>query len=277
MPELPECERARRTLERVLVGRRLERVRCAADAIVLEDGAAAIRRALLGRRVEAAHRRGKQLWLALDRRPWPLFHLGMTGGFRVADQRPLKLASSRRAGEEPWPPRFAKVTMETDDGAAIIFTNARRLGRVRLREDPERESPIADLGFDPLLDPPGAREFAAALHRRRGPLKAILLDQSFAAGVGNWIADEALYQARLDPRRRGADLDDAEARRLRTALLRIVRRAVAVDAEKSRFPRSWLFHHRWGKVAGAVDARGRAIAFAAIGGRTTAWVPGHQR
>ena len=84
MPELPEVERARRLVERVACERRIVKVICARDPIVFEGVAAArIRRALIDRTVTGAARRGKHLWFELDRRPWPCFHLGMTGSVRT--------------------------------------------------------------------------------------------------------------------------------------------------------------------------------------------------
>jgi formamidopyrimidine-DNA glycosylase len=279
MPELPEVERGRRLAERVVRGRTIERVRCAHDPIVFDGVTGArVRRALTGRRVEAVRRRGKQLWFELDHAPHPLFHFGMTGAFRTPGAGPLTLASSRTGGEgNAWPPRFAKIRLHLDDGGELAMTNARRLGRIRLRDRPEEEPPISRLGFDPLLDLPPAAEFARLVRRRSVTLKGLLLDQSFAAGVGNWIADEVLYQARLDPRRRADGLTEAEARRVRAQLRAVVARAVEVNAEKDRFPRTWLFHRRWGKDADARTARGERIEFAEIAGRTTAWVPAVQR
>ena len=279
MPELPEVEAGRRLAERLAAGRRIRKVWCDDDRIVF-DGVTPdqVRRTLKGRTVQAVRRRGKQLWMELDRAPHPLFHFGMTGAFRAPGDRPLKLASTRGVGESAdWPPRFAKIRLHFDDGGELVMVNKRRLGRIRLRAVPEMEPPISDLGFDPLDDPPSPAGFAALLARRTGILKGVLLDQSFAAGVGNWIADEVLYQARLDPRRRAADLSAAEARRLRTALLRVINKAVEVNAEKSRFPRTWLFHRRWGKAGDAQTAKGEPIEFLTLAGRTTAWVPGRQR
>ena len=273
MPELPECERTRRLIERAAAGRRITRVSCANDSIVFEDGSTRTRRALSGRTIVSVHRRGKQIWCALDRRPWPVFHLGMTGGFRTPEAKPLELKSSARHEAPQWPPRFTKVRMYLDDGGELVFTNARRFGRVRLREDPETEPPISELGFDPILDLPSPRRFVSMLLARKAPVKAVLLDQGFAAGVGTWIADEVLYQAGIDPRRRSCQLDEAEARKVRTKLRAVVQRAVDVDADKKRFPRAWLFHDRWGKEQGAVTRRGEPIEFTVVGGRTTAWVP----
>ncbi len=68
---------------------------------------------------------------------------------------------------------------------------------MRLRDDPQTEPPISLLGFDAFRELPSPRDFAALVRARSAPMKALLLDQSFAAGVGNWIADEVLYQARI--------------------------------------------------------------------------------
>lgn len=279
MPELPEVERARRLVERLAVGRRIVQVRCADDEIVFAGVTPrAMVRALTGRVVVASRRRGKQLWWELDERPWPLFHFGMTGQFVTPLVDPLRLAAhGKQALDRSWPPRFWKIWLVLDDGTELAMTNARRLGRIRLQHDPEREPPIASLGFDPLDELPTPAAFAAALRRRKGVLKAVLLDQGFAAGIGNWMADEILYQARIDPRRRGTELTDAEARRIHTKLASIVHTACAVDADKERFPKGWLFHHRWGKQAGACTAKGEAIEHIELGGRTTAWVPAVQR
>ena len=157
------------------------------------------------------------------------------------------------------------------------MTDARRLGRALLRDDPEHQPPIARLGFDPLLAMPAPTRFSQMLRARRGVVKSLLLDQSFAAGVGNWIADEVLYQARIDPRRRASSLTDEEARRLRARLAAVVKRAVAANADSSRYPRAWLFHRRWGRRDDARTIRGERIEHVTIGGRTAAWVPAAQR
>jgi formamidopyrimidine-DNA glycosylase len=265
MPELPEVETARRRAEHALRGRLIAGVAVAPDPIVF-DGVAPARfaAALRGRRVVAARRKGKHLWLELDRRPFPLYHFGMTGSFAIY------AAGAPR-------PRFWKVEIAAETGVRLAMSDPRRLGRIRLRRHPEAEWPLADLGFDVLSGLPPPAELFALLARRRGPVKAVLLDQSLFAGVGNWIADEALYQAAIDPRRPASSLRPEEVRRLRARLLAIVRHAVAVGADDRRFPRIWLFHHRWGRVKDARTARGEPIVHLTIGGRTAAFVPSRQR
>jgi len=220
MRELPEVERGRRIAMKVARDRRIIEARCADDPIVFERvPPARIRRALVGRRVRGVTRHGKHLWLELDRRPWPCLHFGMTGDFHTAPGGPpVKLKSSRKKPDGSWPPRFTKLHLVFDDGGELVVADARRLGRIRLRRDPAREPPISRLGFDAHRALPAFPRFRDLVRSRAAPLKALLLDQSFAAGVGNWIADEVLYQARLDPRRRASSLTDPEIARLRGAL-----------------------------------------------------------
>jgi formamidopyrimidine-DNA glycosylase len=278
VPELPEVEAARRLAARVAVGRRIVDVWCAADPIVFERGSAArVRAALRGRRVRAARRHGKHLWLELDRRPWLLMHFGMTGGLHVPARPPLRLRSTRGWTPPGWPPRFAKLLLRFDDGGALALADARRLGRIRLRHDPRREPPLAGLGFDALRELPSPARFHALLRARGAPLKAVLLDQTFAAGVGNWIADEVLYQACLAPRRRASTLTTAESARLRRRLRAVLTTAVRTGADGDRFPRAWLFHHRWDRDPLARTARGARIRWETIAGRTAAWCPAVQR
>ena len=279
MPELPDVEAARLIARRVAVGRRITGVWCAADPIVFEGvSPARFRGALLGRRVLAVRRHGKHLWLALDRRPWPTFHFGMTGGLHIPRGPSVRLVSSRaRTRRDVWPPRFTKLRVTLDDGGEMALADARRLGRIRLRHDPPHEPPISLLGFDALRQLPSPARFRGLLRGRSAPIKAVLLDQGFAAGVGNWIADEVLYQARIDPRRRAHTLSEAEVRRLRARIGSVVTTAVRARSDSDRYPRTWLFHDRWGRSSGAVTARGEPIRYDTIGGRTTAWVPIVQR
>ena len=265
MPELPEVESARRRAEAALGGRRIVEVATVPDRVVFAGVTPArFAAALRGRRVERVHRKGKHLWMQLDERPWPLFHFGMTGSFAIY-----------RSPEDR--PRFWKVELLMDDGVRLAMPDARRFGRIRLQQDPKAEAPLLLLGADPLLSPPSSAEMAESLRRRHAPIKAALLDQSLFAGVGNWIADEVLFQAGIRPDRPASSLRPTEARRLRSRLLSVIRRAVTVDADSDRFPRTWLFHHRWGKNALARTSRGEKITHATIGGRTTAWVPKRQR
>jgi formamidopyrimidine-DNA glycosylase len=278
VPELPEVEAARRLAARVAVGRRIVEAWCAPDPIVVEGVTPArLVATLRGRRVRAAHRHGKHLWLELDRGPALLMHFGMTGGLHVPARPSLRLRSTRGWAPPGWPPRFAKLILTFHDGGALAMADARRLGRIRLREEPRRQAPVAELGFDALHELPSPARFAALLRERTAPMKALLLDQTFAAGVGNWIADEVLYQARIDPRRPARSLSAAEAHRLRRRLRAVLTTAIRLGSDGDRFPPGWLFHRRWDRDPLARTTTGARIRWETIGGRTTAWAPSLQR
>lgn len=189
MPELPEVEAARRAIERAVSGRVIAAARAAPDRLVFDESApSAVARALVGRRVLSAERRGKYLWWRLDRAPHPVFHLGMSGEFRVDGAGAMHLRSS--GARDPNAARFVRLTVRFDTGTVLRFTDPRRFGRIRLRDAPMEEPPISTLGWDPLSDPPALPAFRRALAARSAPVKSVLLDQSVAAGVGNWIADD---------------------------------------------------------------------------------------
>ncbi len=276
MPELPEVEHARGLLESRLVGRRIQDAHVAEDDIVFEGKTPKeVRAKLVGRTILSAERHGKVHWLTLDTAPHPVFRLGMTGGWRFEGDEPMPLDASAAAVDRTWPPKFTKLRIVVDDGE-MALTNARRLGRVLLRASVRDEPPVSELGFDPFASMPSPAAFVAQTKGRRGNVKALLMDQSFSAGVGNWIADEVLYQAAIDPRRKVDALSPEELLRLRAQLEAIVRLAVEVDARKELFPKGWLFHRRWGKKPAAKTLDGEVIERIKVAGRTTAWVPTRQ-
>jgi formamidopyrimidine-DNA glycosylase len=134
---------------------------------------------------------------------------------------------------------------DSDVVTEVAFTDVRRLGRIRLCKSPRTELPISELGFDPILSMPTLDEFSPMVRRRSCPIKVLLLDQSFSAGVGNWVADEILYNAKIHPEQRCNTLTDSQITSLHYFVANICEIAVAVDADSERFPSHWLFKHRW--------------------------------
>lgn len=127
----------------------------------------------------------------------------------------------------------------------VAFVDARRLARIRLCADPLNEPPISKLGFDPILSMPTLEQFAPQVRRRGNPIKSLLLDQNFSAGVGNWVADEILFHSRIHPEQRPNTLTDVQIATLHEKMVYVCRTAIDVNAEASKFPESWLFRHRW--------------------------------
>lgn len=248
MPELPEAERARRQLERVL-GREIVAVDDADGYVCRPHGPGEIAAALTGRRLVAAHRRGKFLWVETDEDgPVLGLHLGMAG--RIAVDEP--------ADAHGWD-RFA---LDFADGGRMALHDKRRLGRALLEPDHSHVGPdAAEISRD---------EFRDRVGRGSAPLKARLLDQGVLAGVGNLLADETLWRARLSPRRISGGLTVAELDRLRREL-----RAATRDAIRDGGVHTGRFVA--GRERGASCSRcGTPLERATIGGRTTFWCPSCQ-
>jgi formamidopyrimidine-DNA glycosylase len=280
VPELPEVEAVRRIMERVLVGKKICAVEVAADSIVLKGAPpAAIESAILGRTVTAVGRKGKYWWLEFQDHPWLYGHLGMSGWVRHLGAETQRLRGHGQAplDDEAGRPKFLKLLIEVEGGDRIAFTDGRRLGRLWLGEDPMSDPAISKLGFDVYTGLPPAKLLHERLRKRKAPIKAVLLDQGLFAGIGNWIADEVLYQARLAPVRLASSLSEAEVKALRAAISKVIRVSVSVEADKAKFPSEWLFHHRWGGDRGQDRIGGQPIVREQVGGRTTAWVPSRQR
>ena len=278
MPELGEVEHARRIAERVAVGRVITEVVVLPDPLVFEGRTPdMLREALRGGLITGSERHGKHFWLTLRDRPSLLVHLGMSGTVRTPGEAPLPIESGPAVDPGVWPPRFLKLHLFLEDGGELAFTNARRFGRLRLRDDVRASPPVCELGYDPLEELPSAEDFSRRIGTRRGTLKGLLLDQGFAAGVGNWIADEVLYQTRLDPRRLVPSLSPEERDAIRLAIRHIVVTTCAANARAEAMPPEWLFHRRWGRPEGTLDAEGALIVVQTVAGRSTAFVPSRQR
>jgi formamidopyrimidine-DNA glycosylase len=268
MPELLEVEAARAVLEARALGRKIASV-VANDAWYLKRGltSAGVGDALVGRKLAAARRTGKQLLIdtsgiGRSRAAGPVLglHLGMSGRVVVDGKSagdPLLYTSN---AENPAWLRFGVCFA---DGGSLWMRDPRRLGAVELDPDESRFGPDAT-----VLD---RRGLDRAIGRSRAPLKAVLMDQSRIAGLGNLLTDELLWRAGLDPARAAGGLEPSE----RVALLRAIRQTVRVlgrrggshtgDLQASRAP------------GGVCPRDGAELLRRTVGGRTTYSCPVHQR
>jgi formamidopyrimidine-DNA glycosylase len=215
VPELPEVETVRRQLEPVLVGRRFERVVIDDPRLVRPFDRVAVAAELEGERVTELDRRGKYLIFRFESGRVLLVHLRMTGSFR----------HRRNGAGEDDPHRRAVVRL--DDGSDVTYRDVRRFGTWLLVEPEELEPYLADrLGEEPLLAGFTPARLARRLAGRRAPIKAALLDQRTLAGLGNIYVDEALWRARIHPKRPAAELDANDVRRLHGAIRRVLQTAI---------------------------------------------------
>ncbi len=220
MPELPEVETIRRDLVPLLQGRRVVRVRIHAgsERMAITHAPRALERALAGRRVEEIGRHGKYLLLYLDDgRTW-VVHLRMTGSLVHAE------ASAP-------PHRFERARIELDDGSTLRFNDMRKFGTWHLVDDPR--DAMTQSGPDALSEAFSDAWLVSRLKGRTAPVKALLLDQRVAAGVGNIYADEALWIARVHPGKAGGSLSRAKVKQLRAAVLETLH--ASLDARGSSF------------------------------------------
>ncbi len=221
MPELPEVETVRRGLQETMEGARIERVHLARPDLrfPFPDGFAV---RLSGRRVESLSRRAKYLLAELDDGQVLAMHLGMSGSFRIESPSGTSLPgvfvhprSTERLHDH------VRLTLKTKAGspAEIVFNDPRRFGYMTLIE-PGRMGAhpyFRDLGIEPTGNQLSGQALAPSFAGRTAPLKAVLLDQKIIAGLGNIYVCEALWRARLSPRRTAGTLvrrDGAATRRL---------------------------------------------------------------
>jgi len=240
MPELPEAERARQVLESVL-GHRITAVDDSDTYVCRPHQPGEIQSALVGHEFVSAHRRGKFLWLETNSGPTLGLHLGMAG--HIALEAPH---------EKPLWDRF---TVEFANGRRFALRDSRRLGRAVLNPDHARVGPdAAHVGKD---------DFRRRVGAGNAPIKARLLDQGALSGVGNLLADQALWQAGIAPARRTAELSVEDLDRLRTEL-----RAAVAFAIRHGGVHTGTFVEARGD-GGICPGCGARLDRAKVGGRTT--------
>jgi formamidopyrimidine-DNA glycosylase len=254
VPELPDVEGFRRTFALRAEGKRVVGVRAVDRGMLRNSSPAGLGRALSGRRFGSARRHGKLLVCPTDG-PALLLHFGMTGTFVWS-------------GDDH---RHDRLVLELD-GGDLHYRNMRRLGGIWLAKS-DREIAQIEGGLGPDWLDVSRAELDALLAQRRGSIKATLMDQRFAAGLGNLTADESLWHARIDPRRAVSSLDERE----RDVLYRKIQKVLRDSLPYGRVPRkrTWL--------TGARDRRdatcprcGTRLQRLKIGGRTTVFCPEEQ-
>ena len=270
MPELPEVETTVRGLERVLKGRRLTRV---------EPRRADLRRALpvdlrqrlTGARVTSLGRRAKYGLINTDRGDTLIFHLGMSGRWRIA---PAEIE------------KHDHFVLETDEGTVLALNDARRFGSLDLLPTDELGvwPAFAALGPEPFdLDPKGLK---TALVGRKAAIKLLLLDQRIVAGLGNIYVCEALFRSRIGPKRAGGSVSLVRLERLVPAIKDVLGEAIEVggstlrdfaspDGELGYFSKRFDVYGREGKPCRS--GCGGTVRRIVQGGRSTFYCPACQR
>lgn len=247
MPELPEVETVCRGLAPLMTGRRLVAVE-ARRPDLRRPFPVDLAQRLIGSRIDALTRRAKYLLIDTDRGDSLILHLGMSGRIRILPPG---------AGDSVLEPHDHLV-WETGEGVRFAFQDPRRFGMALLARtsDLAGHPLLRDLGPEPLSPALTPGYLRQALHRRRTPLKAALLDQHLLAGLGNIYVCEALYRARLSPRRQTATVGPARAARLAEAIRAVLTDAIAAGGSSLRDYRG--VNGELGYFAASFDVYGRA-------------------
>ncbi len=259
MPELAEVEFFRKQWDPGL--------RQAVQAVVLHPktrifrgtDANALRERLRGVVLKRSEANGKQLLFGFSHGCWLGIHLGMSGKLKLAPRN--------------FSPNKHDHLVLVQRKQSLVFEDSRQFGRVRFSqsdEPPDWWQRLPPSILSPAFD---VRRVAGFLKRHgRLAIKGTLLLQDGFPGVGNWMADEILWQARLHPKTPCARFSDAQCRALRNTTRRVCRVAVErIGHDFSDPPRDWLFHERW--QAGHCPRDGEPLIRETVAGRTTAWCP----
>jgi len=268
VPELPEVETTVRGLEKVLVGQRIARVELRRGDL-RRPFPPDLGQRLIGARVTSLGRRGKFGLIHTDRGNTLVFHLGMSGKWRV-DPRVIHAHDH--------------LLIETDEGRRLALNDPRRFGSVDLVPTDEMEhwGPLGELGPEPTaLDAGWLRE---RLRDRSAPIKTLLLDQRIVAGLGNIYVCEALHRSHINPRRAAGRLSRDSIDRLVVAIREVIAEAIEAggstlrdyarpDGELGYFSKRFAVYDREGKQCPCGGTVRRIVQ----GGRSTFYCPACQR
>lgn len=266
MPELPEVETYRRYLEQTALGQPIEAIDVE-DTKLLTTDYATLTEALVGRAFTATKRVGKNLFVYTDGAPIVRMHFGMTGDLAYYH------ASLNR-------PRHARIVFHFRGGFNLGFICPRKFERVGLVESIDDFLKAKKIAADGLEISPCV--LAQNLKKRQSPVKSVLLDQSTVAGLGNWIVDEVLFQAKIHPERLGSSLTDQEMVNLHAAIRYVLQTAIDHEANYALFPPGFIIHARQWAASPYTDAPHRhllcpcgitTVAHSRVGGRATYFCP----
>ena len=233
MPELPEVENARRVLLRAeLPGRSITRANVGWAPTVKQPSLEDFVLGLPSKQILSVNRRGKYLLLPLDSDETFIIHLGMTGGVSVQP-------TSRQV--DP----MVRHTFALDDGRVLWFRDPRKFGHLWLTADPY--SALPSLGPEPLSDGLTVNYLSEKFRDRNAPVKALLLEQSVVAGLGNLYVDESLFHAGVNPTRHAGSLTTSELVKLKDCIVNSLTNAIAIydRARDEHWPDPPSALHTW--------------------------------
>lgn len=273
MPELPEVETIRLGLEKYLVGHRIEKVKVNLAKMLSGDP-----KNIIGAKVLAVRRFGKGLVIDLDNDYSLAIHIKLTGQLIYRDEEVSKVSQVSKDKVGTIPSKFTHVIFELDQGAHLYYNDVRRFGWIKIvKTDEVKNLPFfKELGPEPFKDLT-LEYFSKVLKSSNVAVKPLIMDQKRIGGVGNIYANDALFDARIDPRRRARELSSQEVKKLYESILKVLKLGlkyqgatevnfVNVKGEEGGYQEHFLAYGREGKKCGRC---GSIIKKIRLGGRGT--------
>ncbi len=256
MPELPEVNECRLSLDAGLKGQTIQNVEILDGKIIRFCNPEEFRLLFKDFSIGNVSQHGKYIFIQGRQDLWMVMHLGMTG--KVFFQDP---------GTDI--PRFSRIAFYLNNGSILYYSSMRKLGFVAFTRDKDRF--IADRKLGPHVLDISLEQFLERLARRKGPIKSILLNQSFVSGIGNLYADEALFQTGIHPRELCTDLSKSLQSSLYMNIIEIMRLSIQYHTDFSLLDPRYLLHDRKGRAA--CPRCGHPLQRIQAAGRTSVYCP----
>lgn len=231
MPELPEVETIRLGLQKYLVGRKIQDVQVGIPKMFAGE-----KRDVIGAKIVDLRRIGKGLIIELDNGFVLAVHLKMTGQLVYRDAKSENIKLSPKTGGTTLPSKYSHIIFILDNNAHLYYNDLRRFGWIKVvKEDELMKIPFfREMGPEPFVAPPLASAqkfltlalFSEIVKKGNTPIKILLMDQKRIGGIGNIYANDALFEAKIDPRRKGKTLSDEEITKLYNAIFNVIKKSL---------------------------------------------------
>ncbi|SMG30784.1 formamidopyrimidine-DNA glycosylase [Marivirga sericea] len=259
MPELPEVENFKKYFDGTSLNQKIVAFDCADDRL-LKQARDLFSNQLIGKHFESSKRIGKYFFVETNGDPTLVMHFGMTGRLTYYKDQEDR-------------PKFAHIVFEFENGFHLGFENKRKFGWMDLTtsiDSYQKEKKLSDDARDLSW-----KAFYNALKNRKTFIKPVLLDQKVAAGIGNWMADEILYQAKIHPESKIEAMKEKQLKSIFDAMKKVIETAIEKEAVYADFPQDFLMHNR--REDGNCYHTGDDIIKTKVGGRATYISPSWQK
>jgi len=229
MPELPEIETIKLGLRKYLIGHKIKNIEVKIPKMFSGN-----KQDIIGAKIIGLERIGKGLIIKLNNDFVLAVHLKMTGQLVYTDSKTKNLSLSNKIGGLALPSKYSHVIFTLDNGAFLYYNDLRRFGWIKVVKKSEiMNMPFfKDMGPEPKVGKDLAGKeltldyFKAVIQKGNSPVKLLLMDQKRIGGIGNIYANDALYKAGIDPRRKGRTLQDTEVKRLYDSIFYVIKKSL---------------------------------------------------